>query len=273
MITDGLAMQAENRPALTLPALTHVILCADYDAASDEIHMTSSKKFCLMTFGRAGSTALINLLQEHPDIMVPNKQIQCEDNELVHHKRLRRHVEEYERLSARSISSINELIDCFYDLNTRSPYCGFKSMPARHPDFRQFTGRADIRFITLVRADIPSTVSSFMLANAHGTWRRDGGIPEQRWTFTPEQRNHVLDNLNYILKSLALLRGVPDAISLSYEELCQPDFNNDALNDFFARDIRLANPRPPTSGEKYVTNWDEFRAFIDQASQHLLRRA
>jgi hypothetical protein len=222
-----------------------------------------------MTFGRAGSTALINLLQDYPDIMVPNKQINCQDNELVHHSNVRSYAKAYERICARRISSIDELIDCFYNHNAQSPYCGFKSMPDRHPDFRQFASRKDIRFITLVRADIPSTVSSFMLAMAHGTWRRDGGTPDQRWTFTPDQHNRVLGNLNYILQSLALLRSVPDAINLTYEELCQPDFNNEALNNLFAREIRLANPRPPTSGEKYVTNWDEFSSFIDHACRHI----
>jgi len=234
--------------------------------------MTSSKKFCLLTFGRAGSTALINLLQDYPDIMVPNKQIDCQDNELVHHRRSRKYAKAYEQLCACRINSIDELIGCFYNHNAQSPYCGFKSMPDRHPDFRQFMSRKDIRFITLVRADIPSTVSSFMLAMAHGTWRRDGGTPDQRWTFTPDQRDRVLGNLIYIQQSLARLRNVPDAISLTYEELCRPDFNNEALNTFFAREIRLANPKPPTSGEKYVTNWDEFCSFIREACLQIQKK-
>ncbi len=231
--------------------------------------MTDSKKFCLMTFGRAGSTALIDLLQACPDIMVPNKQIDCQDNELVHPQYVRNRAKAYEKICARSISSIDELIDCFYNHNAQSPYCGFKSMPDRHPNFRQFANRKDIRFITLVRADIPSTVSSFMLAIAHGTWRRDGGVPDQRWTFTPDQRDRVVGNLTYILQSLALLRSIPDAINLCYEDLCQPDFNNETLNDYFARDIRLVEPKPPTSGEKYVTNWDEFRNFIESACLYI----
>jgi hypothetical protein len=250
----------------------HGILYADSGATLGENRMTRSKKFCLMTFGRAGSTALINLLRDYPDIMVPSKQIDCVDNELVHHRDTPAHVKAYEQICACRINSVDELIECFYNHNAQSPYCGFKSMPDRHPDFRRFTSREDIQFITLVRADIPSTVASFMLAMAQGTWRRDGGIPEQRWTFTPDQRNAILRNLSYLLQSLDLISSVPNAISLTYEELCQPDFGNAALNDFFAREIRLANPRPPTSGEQYVTNWNEFSGFITEACQHIRKQ-
>jgi hypothetical protein len=31
----------------------------------------------------------------------------------------------------------------------------------------------------------------------------------------------------------------------------------------------LDDPRPPTSGETYVANWQEFRAFIDEARHRL----
>ena len=227
--------------------------------------MNGSKKFCLLTFGRAGSTALINALQAFDDIAVPNKNIDCHDNELLSEGNVLKCAHDYELLTGRRIGSVNELIECFYAHNADAPYCGFKSMPARHPDFLQFTSRREIRFITLVRSDIPSTVASFMLAMSHGTWRRDGGTPEQRWTFTRDQRNRVLGNMSYIMRSLALLQQVPNAIRLTYEGLCQADFHSKELDEYFGRPIKLPNPRPPTSGQKYVTNWEEFCGFINKA--------
>ncbi|MGZ8246317.1 hypothetical protein [Methylomagnum sp.] len=34
------------------------------------------------------------------------------------------------------------------------------------------------------------------------------------------------------------------------------------MDDFFARPIRLENPKPPLHGSEYVANWPEFHEFL-----------
>ena len=77
----------------------------------------------------------------------------------------------------------------------------------------------------------------------------------------------------YVLNSAAQLRRVPDAIALTYEDLCRPEFSDPALDAFFGRPIRLDDPKPPTSAETYVSNWPEFLAFIEAQQRELTARA
>jgi len=223
-----------------------------------------------MTEGRSGSTSLMEVLEGFDNIAVPNKNFDCPDNELVHPKRVREHMEKMASLSGRPINSIDELIDAFFDLNKNHNYAGFKSMPDRHQNYDEFILRRDIRFITLKRRDIASTIASFTMARATGSWRRHGEERREQWRFDPvRDSDWVRSNLSYILDSHERLDKIRDAITLHYEDLCDTTYSSGPLNDYFGHEIRLRDPKPPTSGSSYVANWNEFTAFVESVRQEV----
>jgi len=232
------------------------------------------RKFCVLTVGRAGSTALMNCLERYPDVAMPGKNIECVDQELVHPMRIQAHAAAYARLCGRTLTTPEQLIDCFFEVNGNAAFAGFKTMPNRHRDLDRFVARPDITFFTLSRRDVASTVASFLVAMATDSWRRDGGPQTARWTFDAQRDvAAVRSNLRYVVKGDAQLRAVPNAIALDYEDLCDPGFSNPALDAFFGRPIRLDDPKPPTSGDTYVANWPEFRAFVEAAQREMAERA
>jgi len=89
-----------------------------------------TKKFCVMTIGRSGSTSFMNCLEAYDDIGVPNKNIACIDNELLHPKRTQGYLNEYEQLSGTAITNPQQMIENFYAFNSHYGYAGFKSMPS-----------------------------------------------------------------------------------------------------------------------------------------------
>jgi hypothetical protein len=231
--------------------------------------MTEPSKFCIMTTGRSGSTALTEALQSD-EVLLPRDLFDCPDSELLHPRRIRDHVRWFSRELQREIATSSALIDAFYSWPTAAKFVGFKSMPNRHRDFSEFTGRKDVQFITLIREDVPSTVASFRLATLRrGQWKRQGEAQSQSWTFTEKDMPPIFGNLVYILMSQHFLRTIPDAINLRYEEICTPDFRDEALDEYFGRQIRLTNPRSPVSGSTYVSNWDVFSRFIEQTSEQI----
>ncbi len=239
-----------------------------YTAALVTTMRDPAKKFCVLTIGRTGSTSLMNYLETFPDIAVPNKNIPCVDNELVHPKRVQEHMRRYAELAGQPITGLGQLIDCFFGLNANFAYAGFKTMPDRHNNYDAFVARPDIQFITLTRRDIPSTVASFLLAMKTDSWRRSGESQRDTWRFRPRQdKQTVLGNLAYIHQGMARLRRVPRAIHLEYEDLCDPAYRSPALDDYFNRPIHIENPKPPTSGASYVENWEDFCAFISEAQR------
>lgn len=222
-----------------------------------------TRRFCVLTTGRSGSTSLMNCLATFNDIALPCKDVDCIDNELLHPARANNYARLYAQRYNQPVHTLHDLIECFYAAHTAENFVGFKSMLDRHTDLPAFTLRQDIQFITLIREDIASTVASFMLAMHTGSWRRFGEPQSACWNFNQQRdAQRVLGNLNYVLKSNDAMRSIPGAIALTYEALCVPEFNDPALNHFFARQVRLANPRPPTHGSSYVNNWEEFFAFI-----------
>ena len=232
------------------------------------------KKFCVLTVGRAGSTSLMTVLEKSPDIAVPNKNISCVDNELVHPKNVQEYAKKYSELCGKPIATPDELIDGFFAHNASAAYAGFKTMPNRHKNLRAFAARTDIQFITLVRQDVASTVASFLLAMKTDSWRRSGEPQQARWKFDVQQDGPAArSNLAYVLGSLAQLGQVPNAIRLTYEDLCDPKFHSPALDGFFGRPVKLDNPRPPTSASEYVENWEEFKAFMKEAYRNLSPQA
>lgn len=228
----------------------------------------AARKFCVLTVGRAGSTSLMESLEQVPGIAVPRSNVASEDNELVHPRHVARYMAEYAKLCKREIKNPPELIDAFYELNAAASYAGFKTMPNRHRDLARFTARKDIRFITLQRRDLASTAASFHRANETGSWRRHGEPRPDSWTFdAARDGERVKANVAYILLCRRLLAAIPDAIHLEYEDLCDKDYANKELDAFFGRPIRLLDPKPPTDGSSYVTNWKEFQAFVAAAGK------
>jgi hypothetical protein len=212
----------------------------------------------------------MNYLETFPDIVVPNKNISCVDNELVHPKRVQEHMTRYAELCGTPITTQKQLIDGFFAHNAGAAYAGFKTMPDRHERYDAFVGRTDIQFITLMRRDIPSTVASFLMAMKTAYWQRSGGPQRATWKFDRERDGkRARGNLAYVHESIGRLKKVPNAIHLLYEDLCDPAFKSPALDAFFGRPIRLQDPKPPTSGSTYVKNWDEFCAFIARVQRRL----
>jgi hypothetical protein len=228
----------------------------------------TARKFCVLTVGRAGSTSLMESLEKVPGIAVPRSNVESEDNELVHPRHIARYMTDYARLCKREIKTQPELIDAFYEVNAKAPWAGFKSMPNRHRDFAQFTARKDIQFITLQRRDVASTAASFHRANETGSWRRHGEPRPDSWTFdAARDGERVKANVAYIHQCRRLLAAIPGAIHLEYEDLCDRNYANKDLDAYFGRPIRLLDPKPPTDGSSYVTNWDEFKAFVAAAGK------
>jgi hypothetical protein len=226
----------------------------------------ATRRFCLLTVGRAGSTALMNVLQSFSDIAVPNKNIECVDNELIHPAYIRGYMAQYAKLTGSPVAGPSDLIDAFFGLNRQATYAGFKTMPNRHRDYDSFVARQDIRFITLTRRDIPSTVASFLTATRTNSWRRFGGAQPVVWRFVPARDGiSARGNLAYIRASNSRLDAVPNAIRLAYEDLCEPGYSCPDLDSYFGRPIKLENPKPATSGATYVENWEELCTFLDEA--------
>ena len=218
----------------------------------------------------------MDCFERSDDISVPNKNIDCDNNELVHPKREAEHIRLYAALRGKPIADQDELIEAFFDYNDASSYAGFKSMPNRHRNLRAFVQREDVRFITLRRRDVASTSASFMRAADSGTWRRQGEAVGGRWIFDRDNdAARVARNVRYIFDSHVQLAAIPGAFHLFYEDMCNPDGQTpalDAMDEFFEAPSRFENPRPPTSAEEYVGNWQEFRAYVECIWEDAIRK-
>ncbi|MBL26193.1 MAG: hypothetical protein CMM50_01390 [Rhodospirillaceae bacterium] len=208
-------------------------------------------------------------LREEKDVTLPSNDVVCEDEELLNPERIADYGRFYAEKTGRPVGDDAALIEAYFACHPDAAYVGFKSMPNRHTDLAAFVSRPDIAFITLTRADIPSTVASFMLAMHRGTWRRHGGKPMERWTFSENDAQRVGWNLAYVLQANATLARVPARVRLTYEELFAPGFRSAELDDLFGRPIRMPSPKPPVSGKDYVTNWPEFLSFLDRRFQEM----
>jgi hypothetical protein len=135
----------------------------------------------------------------------------------------------------------------------------------------KFASRADMTIITLVRQDVASTIASLRAALDHGTWRRAGEAQNHLWTFRKEDKS-VLKIIASLWKELEMLGSVKNAIQLTYEGLYDPDRTEVELSGYFGRAIKIPNKSPPTNGQDYVTNWDEFKVFVDGTWAELAAR-
>jgi hypothetical protein len=222
------------------------------------------KRFVVLTSGRAGSTALMESLRRHEDIAVPSRHVECHDEELCHPARVAEIAKAYSSLVGRRLRSTETLVEAFFEHSAGSAYAGFKTMPNRHKDLASLLGGGAIQGIVLLRADIPSTVASFLAAKQFGTWRRAGGDQPHRLPITEELKRDALATTRYLRLAHQQLLELPGVIHLEFERLCEPSFRSPELDAFFARPVALERPRPALSGESYVEAWPEFRAYIER---------
>ena len=221
-----------------------------------------SQKFCLVTPGRSGSTSFMEVIEGFDDVAVPNKNIDCANNELFHPRFFVRYKNQYEDLCKCKIKGHQELMEQFFLFNKDFSYAGFKIMPARHRRERGFFNREDIQFIVLVREDVSSTVASFVAANLSNSWERKGEKRKKRFRIRGLDYLMVWGNTLYIRRNLEVIKKISNPINIRYEDLCDPGYRNLELDNFFNRQISLKNPRPPLSGEEYVENWKSLQRFI-----------
>lgn len=215
----------------------------------------------------------MNWLQQLDDVAVPNKNFKSVANELMHPDNLSDYAEKYSRVCNREITIPSDLIECFFENNSSYSFAGFKSIPSWHLDYRSFIKRKDIKFIVLTRNDIASNIASIVLAHGTGYFDRTGEPQKFRWTFRRREAGRIFNILTRFHGNRVKLGWAKDAIGVTYEDLCNPDFSCPALDQFFGRHIRIADPKPPTSARDYVTNWEEFEAFITRAYRELDSRA
>jgi hypothetical protein len=217
---------------------------------------------------------MMKSLGKFPDVTMPSKNFESFDDELLKPRMIGEIKKGYARLCGHEITTSQQLIDSFFRYNAAFSFCGFKSMPERHKDYTQFIQNPGIKFITLSRLDVVSTVASFIAAMKFGSWERKGERPDEKWIFRPQDdAKLVRRNLAYVHTSLAQLDMVPNAIRITYEDLCQPAFHCSELDDYFDRPVRIENPKQPTHGEEHVTNWEEFKSYVDRAFGELKRHA
>ena len=220
-----------------------------------------TRRFCVLTTGRAGSTSLMRALRAEDDITLPSKILPCVDDELLHPERCGLYMKRLARQLDRAVDTPEDLVDAFYASGEDSTYAGFKSMPERHRDFRAFVARADVQCIVLVRRDFASTVASFVLARITGSWRRKGEAQPVRWTFRPSEAALVRECVRHACVRLRALAEIESAINMAYEDLCDFEYPRPTLRTISrarcAWTIHSLRPSAPTTsptGTRFETS-------------------
>ena len=201
-------------------------------------------------------------LEAFSDVMVPNKQLPCFDNELINPREVQRISTYYQRLYSQKITNDLRLTDAFFSAGASGGFVGYKSMPHRHGSVPELMKIFGIQFITLYRRDIAATIASFIIAKKYDEWRRAGEEQKRRLVFDADLHDDVMLHVNYIARTHTRMREIPDAIEVYYEDMCTEDFDNPALNNYFGRRVELKAPKPPISVSQYVTNWQAYTEFV-----------
>jgi hypothetical protein len=206
----------------------------------------------------------MDALREVPGISMPSDDLPwCVDEEIVHPRRKDRTYSEYSNLLGRHVASSAELVDAFFQRHAGATYAGFKTMPLRHDPFDALSTRQDIQFIVLTRRDFASTVASLHLAKWKSTWKREGGPQSIHWQYTPTQNGRLKPTIDYLNRSIAMLKTLVNPISIYYEDLVESDFCNADLNRFFGHTIKLTTAKGATTAKQYVLGWAEFKDFVN----------
>ena len=222
-----------------------------------------SKKFCVVSPGRCGSSAFMRALNAFDDIASPCKNSQLLFSELLHPDFIEEAYSIYSALGDLNDRTPSKLIDCFYDVNSNFPFAGFKLLFCQSSGVSQLWFSRDIQFITLVRRDIASAMASCMMASDTGDWNRQGGGHKRGWSYSSAREEELKGRVEAHFKAVITLKSIPNTIVIYYEDIARGGFVDASLREFFGRDVRLAEPKEPTSGESYVRNWGEFRGLVD----------
>ena len=196
------------------------------------------------------------------NVAVPSKNIECANNELLHPRFVDTYKRKFEDLCHCKINTNQELVEQFFSYNKDYDYAGFKSMPVRDGISPGLFDRQDITFIVLTREDILSTVASFVAANRSNSWDRKGGKRSRQVRIRLFDTLMVLGNTFYLRRNVEMIKKIKNPINITYEDLCNPEYHNSALDQFFNEPISLRNPNPPTLGSDYVENWGGFSKFV-----------
>ncbi len=222
------------------------------------------RKFCVITTGRAGSTSFMDALAVHDDIAVPGKQVDSHDHEILRLRNPVRYWRSYAALSGLPVTDELSLVRAFYHSNSGAQFAGFKTMPNRHRFLRQLFDEHGMQMICIYRRDVASTIASFIAAKDAGSWRRSGEPQPHRVRFRGHLVARADAHLNYPAKGIELFSHLPGAIKLAFEDLCEPDFADVALERYFERPVRLLSPRPPVNGSSYVENWPQLVRHVNR---------
>lgn len=211
-------------------------------------------------------------LAAHADIGVPEKQVDCPNNEIFSIYRADRYREAYASIANMPVHDELSLAAAFFASNRAMTFAGFKTMLNRHRYLRRMIAAHALQVITLIRRDIASTVASFIAATDTGVWNRAGEAQSHRFHFGRDHQRRVDAHLQYLLICFRLFALIPGTISLEFEALCENDFHDSRLDAYFERPIRLADPRPPVDGARYVENWPSFTRYIQRRIRQLRPR-
>lgn len=227
-----------------------------------------SKKFCVITPGRCGSTSLMQALKLHVDITTPGDVIKRHHvHELLHQDKIEENCEIYTGRMGRTVSTPLELIEAFFEENAVSRFVGFKHMPHFRVDMDTLLQLPGIQWIGLTRNDIPSQVASFQLALQSKAWTRQDKAHFRTWSYTHNMRFRIVACARQIMAENALIRSIPGSIQIVYEDLAKHGFNCEPLNAYFGRGIALEKPRGVTTAADYVANWDIFKAVVEEGME------
>ncbi|MGR9090674.1 MAG: hypothetical protein ACU85U_08870 [Gammaproteobacteria bacterium] len=215
------------------------------------------RKFCVITTGRAGSTSFMNALAAPDDIAVPGKQVDSFDHEILRLRTPDRYWQSYAALSGIPVTDELSLVRAFSHSNAGAQFAGFKTMPNRHRFLQQMLDEHGMRMICIYRHDVPSTIASFIAAFDAGSWRREGERQSHQVFSGGKLATRADAHLNFLIRCTRLFARLPGAIKIAFEDLCDPDFANAALEEFFERPVCLPKPRPPVDGSTYVENWPQ----------------
>ena len=144
-------------------------------ARTDPDHESRSAQILRPHRGSRRSTSLMDCLAQYPDIAVPNKNIACIDHELTHPARIQAHAAAYAELCGRAITTPEQLIECFFEINSEAAFAGFKTMPTG-TRISAALARSDIQFVTLRVAIWHRPLASFLVAMLPSR----GGVPGSR---------------------------------------------------------------------------------------------
>lgn len=251
---------------------------AESSSSSDFLEL---QKFCVLgPVSRAGSTLLLDLLAQHPDIeCLPSEPFQKEEIDTFYTKS---HQNGLSYIASRMLSSPTKI--CGFKLLSHQPPTDYRSM--LNVDFARlvdFLVETRFKILLIERRDILAWLASHFLAEMEGAYH--GREYSSKKQVIPE--DYVLRTLSYLRHgrkiTSRLLRGLASKYSVDIDTFVQPliyeelvaDRNQTMKNAQLFLDI--PNPvilSPPAKTikqavkplDEYISNLPQIRELIDNCS-------